>query len=101
MAQWKPVANVADCPPGSSLETVVDDRIVALFNVDGNIYALDGVCSHQGGPLGKGKLEGCIVTCPWHGWQYDVQSGANQVNKSVTQPSFETKIVDGQICIEL
>ncbi|MCG8585253.1 MAG: Rieske 2Fe-2S domain-containing protein [Pirellulales bacterium] len=101
MAQWKPVANVADCPPGSSLETVVDDRIVALFNVDGNIYALDGVCSHQGGPLGKGKLEGCIVTCPWHGWQYDVQSGANEVNKSVTQPSFETKIVDGQICIEL
>ena len=47
-------------------------RVIALFNVDGTFYALDGVCPHQGGPLGQGTLEGCIVTCPWHGWQFDV-----------------------------
>ena len=69
---------MADCPPGSVQELVVEDRIVALYNVDGTLFALDGVCPHQGGPLGKGALEGCLVTCPWHGWQFDVTDGRHQ-----------------------
>ena len=50
----------------------------ALFNVDGTFYALDGVCPHQGGPLGSGEVHNCIVTCPWHGWQFDVRTGQHQ-----------------------
>ena len=101
MSDWKPIASAADCPPGSSLELVVDDRIVALFNVDGSLHALDGVCSHQGGPLGKGDLGGCIVMCPWHGWQYDVRTGANLVNRSVTQETLPIKVVDDQIYVQV
>jgi nitrite reductase (NADH) small subunit len=100
MSDWKPIANVDDCPPGASIETVVDDRIVALFNVDGQYHALDGVCSHQGGPLGKGELNACMVTCPWHSWQYDVRNGANVVNRSVKQPTLPVKVVDSQIYIQ-
>ncbi len=101
MPDWNPIARVEDCPPGSALEAVVGEQIVALFNVDGEFYALDGVCSHQGGPLGKGALDHCVVTCPWHGWQYDVRSGANQVNTSVTQPAMPVKIVDGQVYVKM
>ena len=100
MPEWKPIASAADCPPGGGLELVVDDRIVALFNVDGSYHALDGICSHQGGPLGKGGLTGCVVTCPWHGWQYDVRTGANEIN-SVQQETLPIKVVDGQIYVQL
>ncbi len=86
MSRWIPVANVADCPPGSCLELAVAGRIVAVFNVAGDFHALDGICPHQGGPLGKGQLEGHVVTCPWHGWQFDVRSGQHQIDAGLRQP---------------
>ncbi|MBI2845140.1 MAG: Rieske 2Fe-2S domain-containing protein, partial [Chloroflexi bacterium] len=48
---------------------------IALFNVNGQFFAIDDVCAHAGGPLSEGTLEGTTVTCPWHGSQYDVRSG--------------------------
>ena len=101
MAHWIPLAAVADCPPGTSLEVVAADRIVALFNVDGVFHALDGVCPHQGGPLGKGRLEGCIVTCPWHGWQFDVRDGQHQLSARLQQPRYNVRIEGGTVMVEL
>jgi nitrite reductase (NADH) small subunit len=101
MSRWVSVAAVADCPPGSSIETFAEDRIVALFNVDGEFFALDGVCPHQGGPLGKGVLSGCIVTCPWHGWQFDVRTGQHQLNIRLTHPRYNVRIEEGQILVDL
>lgn len=101
MATWRHLALVDDCPVGASRELVVDGRIVALFNVDGQFFALDGVCPHQGGPLGKGCLTGSVVTCPWHGWQFDVTSGQHQFSPSVVQPGFAVRVVDGVIEVEL
>ena len=98
---WHKIAAVADCPPGSCLESVAGERIVALFNVEGKFYALDGVCPHQGGPLGEGELTGCIVTCPWHGWQFDVTSGQHQLSRNIIQPPFETKAEDESIWVDL
>src|SRR5690348_14357617 len=74
------VAAVSDVPPGTAREVMAGDQVVALFNVDGRFYALDGVCPHAGGPLGEGALRGTVVTCPWHGWQFDVVSGENCLN---------------------
>ena len=88
---WVRVAAISDCPPGTGLELVLADRIVALFNVDGEFFALDGVCPHQGGPLAKGALAGCILTCPWHGWQFDVRTGQHQLNARFTQPRFAVR----------
>lgn len=101
MAQWTRVADVSDCPPGSSLEVVAADRILALYNVEGTFHALDGVCPHQGGPLGKGRLAGPVVTCPWHGWQFDVRTGCNQLRPSLVQPGFAVRIEDGAILVDL
>ncbi len=92
MGQWIEVANVQDCPPGESREVVVHDRIVALFNVDGQFYALDGICPHQGGPLGKGALTGPVVTCPWHGWQFDVRDGQHQFSAPIRQPCIQVRV---------
>jgi nitrite reductase (NADH) small subunit len=98
---WHRIASVADCPPGNSLETVAGERVVALFNVSGEFFALDGVCPHQGGPLSEGELSGCVVTCPWHGWQFDVRTGQHQFSRSVVQPRFETKIEDGSVWADI
>ena len=70
------MATLDELPPGGSKEVEHDGRIYALFNVDGAITALDGICPHQGGPLAEGALEGTIVTCACHGSQFDVTTGA-------------------------
>ena len=98
---WVPLLKTSDLPPGTSAEIVAEDRIVALFNVEGKIYALDGVCPHQGGPLGKGKLTGCLVTCPWHGWQFDVRSGQNTLSARTKQPSFAVRVESETILVDL
>lgn len=96
---WLRLASAGDCPPGSAVELVASDRIVALYNVDGEFFALDGVCPHQGGPLGKGELRGCVVTCPWHGWQFDVRSGQHQTSASVRQQGFEVRVENDDVMV--
>lgn len=98
---WFDVGTVDEFEPGSARELVVGDRIVALFNVDGQYFAMDGVCPHQGGPVGKGELNGCIVTCPWHGWQFDVRDGQSQLSPGVRHPTFETKVDNGRVFVRI
>lgn len=68
-------AKKADIPAGTIREFQVQGKTVALANVGGQFHAIDGVCIHRGGPLADGPLEGNIVTCPWHGWEYNVTTG--------------------------
>lgn len=98
---WHTIAKTADLPLGASLECVFEDKIIAIFNVDGKVHALDGVCPHQGGPLGKGRLNGCVVTCPWHGWQFDVTTGQHRLNPKYSHPRYDARIVGDEIQIEI
>lgn len=98
---WHRLCKTTECPPGEARELVAGDRIVALFNVAGEFHALDGICPHQGGPLGKGLLNGCIVTCPWHGWQFDVATGQHQASKSLRHPIFATKVEGDDVFAEI
>ena len=95
------VASVSDVPPGSSKEVIAEDRVVALFNVAGKFHALDGVCPHAGGPLGEGALNGTTVTCPWHGWQFDVTTGQNCLNSRIVHPCFPVKVEGNDVLVEL
>lgn len=70
------VAKAADIPPGSGSVVAAADKTVALFNLDGKFYALDNSCTHVGGPLGEGEVEGNVVICPWHGSRFDITTGA-------------------------
>jgi len=73
---------VAELPAGTIRELQVEGKAVAVANVGGKIYAINNTCLHRGGPLGQGSLEGKVVTCPWHGWQFDVTTG-----KAVQNPN--------------
>ena len=95
------VASINDLPPGECREVELEGRLVALFHVDGRVYALDGVCPHAGGPLGDGMLEGTVVTCPWHGWQFDVTTGQNTYNPACVQRRYEVKIEGDEILLEM
>ena len=93
--------DVADLSPGQSAEVVAAGRIFAVFNVDGTFHVLDGICPHAGGPLGKGMLRGNIVTCPWHGWQFDVSRGQHCLNERICQTKYSSRIADGQLVVDL
>jgi nitrite reductase/ring-hydroxylating ferredoxin subunit len=82
------LAGVADVPPGAMLTVTVDGRSLVLCNVDGRIFAIDATCPHRGGPLVEGDLDGSVVTCPWHGWRWDVTTGA-----SLTAPALRVGCV--------
>ena len=82
-----------DVPPGEGREFPVGDRLVALFRLaeptaGGEWFALDGLCPHAGGPLGAGCLTGATVTCPWHGWQFDVTTGAHALTPQIVHERF-------------
>ena len=76
MAQFVKVASTDEIAPGSSKQIEVDGQQIALFNIDGDYYAIDNTCTHRGGPLAEGSVEGETVTCPWHGGQFNVKTGA-------------------------
>ncbi|HEU5180058.1 MAG TPA: Rieske 2Fe-2S domain-containing protein [Candidatus Polarisedimenticolia bacterium] len=80
MAERFRVASRADVPPGTGKVVVAGGRVLALFNVEGEFFAVDNSCPHRGGPLGEGHLQGKIVTCPWHGWQFDLCTGVSPLN---------------------
>jgi nitrite reductase/ring-hydroxylating ferredoxin subunit len=95
------VAAVADVPPGEGRVVEAGARTLAVFNIDGHYFAIDNDCPHRGGPLGEGDVEGRTVTCPWHGWRWDVTTGANTSNPAVTVPSFPVTVDGGSLFVEL
>ena len=101
MPEWIPVAAATECPPGTSIERVAGGRMVAIANVDGSYHAIDGLCPHQGGPLGTGTLCGTTLTCPWHGWQFDVVTGRHRVSATVRQAVHEVREEAGRLFVRL
>ncbi len=75
MGQFIKVAQKGDIPPGKSVSVEVNGQQVALFNFDGTYYAIGDTCTHRGGPLSEGDLDGKVVSCPWHGATFDVTTG--------------------------
>lgn len=101
MAKWVELTSLDEFPVGSVQEFTAEGRIIALFHVEDEVRAIDGICAHAGGPLGEGQLQGCIVTCPWHGWQYDVKTGEMCLNSTIQQEQFSVKIEGNTIMVEL
>jgi len=95
------VASKNEIEPGSSKVIEVQGQAIALFNVDGQFYAIDNTCAHRGGPLGEGMVEGTDVICPWHAWEYDVTTGECKTNPGVTQKKFNVKVEGEDILVEI
>ena len=95
------VGQVTDLPAGEGRVVDAEGKALALFNVDGVFYALDNACSHRGGPLGEGEIEGAVVVCPWHAWRWDVKTGANVNNPAVRMACFPVSLDGGNVFVEL
>jgi len=92
MPNFVKVANTSDLKPGTAMTVNVKGNDIALYNVAGKIYATDNTCLHQGGPLGEGVLEGEIISCPWHMWEYNVCTGEKVGDCSVKVATFPVEI---------
>jgi nitrite reductase/ring-hydroxylating ferredoxin subunit len=75
MATLKKAGEMKDLEPGTARLVQIDDKEIALFNVDGKLYAIDNTCPHRGGPLAEGVVDGDVVTCPWHGATFNIKTG--------------------------
>ena len=95
------VGSSADVTVGQARVVDAAGKTIALFNVDGTYFALDNTCAHRGGPLGEGDLDGTVVACPWHGWRWDVTTGANANNPAIKVPCFPVTVEQGEIFVEL
>ena len=85
MGQLTKVASKKDLPPGKGMAVSAGNKQIALFNIDGKFFAIDDACTHAGGNLSEGEVNGTIVTCPWHGATYEITSGA-----VLSEPAFES-----------
>ena len=101
MGEFVKVAQVGDLQPGAGKVVTVKDKTIALFNVDGTFYAIDNTCVHRGGPLGEGEMEGNVVTCPWHGWQYDVKTGVSETNPSAKVQTYQVKVDGSAVMVSI
>jgi nitrite reductase (NADH) small subunit len=86
---------------GKIVEVIVAGTAIAVANVDGKFCAIANACKHAGGPLGEGTLEGAIVTCPYHGWQYSVEDGSCKTNTKVSVQVFPVEVVGDAVCVRL
>jgi len=75
MADFVKVAKVDEVQPGQALLVNIQGKRIAVFNLDGEFFALDNTCTHRGGPLAEGTIAGYEVICPWHGATYDIRTG--------------------------
>jgi len=95
------VCTLEELPAGSAKEVAVDGKILVLYNCEGQVYCLDGICPHAGGPLVRGKFEGLLVTCPWHGWQFNVRCGTHSMTENIRQQTYEVEIKKGAVYVNL
>lgn len=95
------IAALADLPPGALRHVEWGERAIAVGNHEGRIFAIDGHCPHARGPLGHGALNGRMVTCPWHLWEFDCETGVCDFNPKVSVPVYPTKVEDGGVYVDL
>jgi len=101
MSKFITVAKTQDVPQGTGRTVEVQGIWIALFNVDGSFFAVDNTCPHAGGPIGEGSLAGDLVTCPWHGWQFNVRTGKRAGNPNFTVACCPVRVEGEQIQIAL
>ena len=90
-----------DVPSGSVRMVRAGDEEIALAHVDGEFYATQPACLHLHGPLGEGRVEDHVLTCPWHGWQFDLRSGENEFDRAICLQTFDVVVEDGDVKVAL
>ena len=96
------VAGLSEVPPGRARVFELGDTEIALCNIEGRVYAVANLCTHDNGPLGEGFLLGDEIECPRHGARFDVKSGAvKALPAMIPIPTYQVKIENGDILVEV
>lgn len=103
MAEVIIAGSVSELVPGKIHKIEHGDSVIALVNIDDQFYAVDGVCGHAGGPLCKGEVidDEKIISCPWHGWEYSLESGECMMDPSLSQKTYPVAIEGDKVHITL
>ena len=102
MAEFEVVGHINDFVQGRGKMVVVSGRHVALFRLGHEFFALDNLCLHRGGPICDGPIDASgVVTCPWHGWSYQIRTGTMVQDPRVGLSKHDVRIDGDQVCVRL
>ncbi|UVJ46304.1 nitrite reductase (NAD(P)H) small subunit [Pseudomonas sp. LS1212] len=99
MSEFVKVARIGDIAPGTGKTLNLRGTPIALFNVDGQYFAIHNTCPHEDGPLGEGELCGSVVTCPMHAYEFDVISGECLTESAYQVERFEVRLDGDEILV--
>ncbi len=101
MGKFLPVLPASELAPGRGRCVTAGRREVALFQVEGEVLAIDNVCPHRGGPLAEGDVSGCVVYCPLHAWSFDLRTGVSPSNARARVETYPVRVLDGVVEVEV
>jgi len=102
MGNFIKIASQSDLPAlNEAKEFPCGDKTICVANVNGEISAMDNICLHRGGPLGQGVISGAKVVCPWHGWEWDCQTGANDFDPTQKVATYAVSVEGDDILLEV
>lgn len=101
MGEFKKVASAAEIQPGQGKIIDVEGNSIAIWNIGGNFFAFQNVCPHRGGPVGEGELEGMVITCPWHGWSFELPSGVSPINPAAKLTTYDVQVEGDDVKVNL
>lgn len=99
--RWVRVASADEVPAGASRTVEVEGHELSLHNVDGAIHCITNLCPHQGRSMTGGRLEGKLLTCPWHAWVFDVTTGRSPFSEYMKTRTFPVRVEGGEVLIGL
>jgi nitrite reductase (NADH) small subunit len=98
MSQFVRICSETELPSeGEVAEFTIQGRALCVARISGAVSVLDGVCPHDGGPLGEGIVEGGRVVCPWHGYAFDVRTGLTADDPDIKAQVLEATVADGEL----
>jgi nitrite reductase/ring-hydroxylating ferredoxin subunit len=95
------VLHVAGLKSGEVKEVIAGGTAICVGNVDGEYFAISNTCPHADGPLGEGTLDGNMITCPYHGWAFDLRDGGCQTNASASVETYEVQLKESAVCVRV
>jgi nitrite reductase (NADH) small subunit len=101
MSEFQSVCKIQDLPQGEGKTVVVGNKLVALFHIDGDFFAIDDTCPHMGMSLSGGYVEKGIVTCPWHAWRFRLADGVWADNPRIKIGCYQVRVVGDDVQIQV
>ncbi|QDS92895.1 Naphthalene 1,2-dioxygenase system ferredoxin subunit [Roseimaritima multifibrata] len=98
---WRRACEGHELLDSAAIEVVVEGAVLAIFREQQTLYALDAMCAHQGGPIAKGAVHNGCVTCPWHGWQYELATGKQTIHNQKLLETYPVKEEAGAIWVQI